>query len=47
VPELTGLSGEAEQARDRLMAHIERTGRVGRRLAERRTEADALVGLRS
>jgi acyl-[acyl-carrier-protein] desaturase len=39
VAELTGLDGEAEAARERLMAHIERTGRLGRRLAARR-EAD-------
>jgi acyl-[acyl-carrier-protein] desaturase len=47
VTELTGLTSEAELARDRLVSHIERTGRVGRQLAERRTAADTLVGLQS
>ena len=37
---LEGLSPEAEQARESLMARIEKIGRVGRRLAERRA-ADA------
>ena len=36
LPELTGLSAEAEQARERCLAQIDRVGRVGRRLAERR-----------
>ncbi|MBW8827327.1 MAG: acyl-ACP desaturase [Acidobacteria bacterium] len=36
LPELTGLSPEAEQARDRCLAHIERVGRAGRHLAEKR-----------
>jgi acyl-[acyl-carrier-protein] desaturase len=39
--DLEGLSSEAEAARDRLVAHIERTGRIGRRMAERR-HADAV-----
>jgi acyl-[acyl-carrier-protein] desaturase len=38
--ELEGLSSEAETARDRLVAHIERTGRVSRRMAERRHADD-------
>jgi len=36
VEELTGLSADAERARDRLVARIERTGRIGRELQERR-----------
>ena len=39
IEELTGLSSEAEVARDALLKHIERTGRVGRRLAEQRSAA--------
>jgi acyl-[acyl-carrier-protein] desaturase len=38
VDELTGLSGEAEAARTRCLAHIDRVGRVGRRIQERRKE---------
>ncbi len=38
---LEGLTPEAEQARESLMARIEKIGRVGRRLAERRAAADA------
>jgi acyl-[acyl-carrier-protein] desaturase len=33
---IEGLSPEAEQARERCLAHIERVGRAGRRTAERR-----------
>ena len=36
LTEITGLSDEAEQARDRCLAHIERVGRLGRRLVEKR-----------
>ena len=36
--ELEGLTPEADQARASLVARIERTGKVGRRLAERRSE---------
>jgi acyl-[acyl-carrier-protein] desaturase len=36
LAELTGLSAEAEQARARCLAYIERVGRAGRHLAERR-----------
>jgi acyl-[acyl-carrier-protein] desaturase len=36
VSELEGLSAPADAARERLIAHIERVGRLGRRLAERR-----------
>ncbi|MHB8464434.1 MAG: acyl-ACP desaturase [Acidimicrobiales bacterium] len=39
VESLTGLSDEAEAARDALLIHIDRVGRVGRRFAERRAEA--------
>ena len=38
VAELTGLSDEAEQARDRLLKRIDRIGRAGRRVASRREE---------
>ncbi len=38
VAELTGLSAEAEVARDALLARIERTGRIARRITERRDE---------
>ena len=38
VAELTGLSDEAERARDSLVKRIDRIGRVGRRLASRRDE---------
>jgi acyl-[acyl-carrier-protein] desaturase len=38
VAELTGLSHEAERARDSLIKRIDRIGRVGRRLASRRDE---------
>ncbi len=39
LAELTGLTDEAEQARDRTLTKIERTGRLGRRLSERRGES--------
>jgi acyl-[acyl-carrier-protein] desaturase len=42
VQDLTGLSDEAEAARDSLLERIERTGRVGARLAERRQATDAI-----
>lgn len=38
VEGLTGLSDEAQQARDALLRRIDRIGRVGRRLASRRDE---------
>ena len=41
LAELTGLSDEAERARDRTLKHIERTERVARRLANRREPATA------
>ena len=43
VADLTGLSPEAEAARDKLMDKIDRIGRVGRRLAARREPA-SIVG---
>ena len=36
LTELTGLSDAAERARDKIVAHITRIGRVAARLAERR-----------
>lgn len=39
IDEVTGLTPEAEQARDNLMAHIERVGKAARRQAERRERA--------
>ena len=36
VEHLTGLDGDAEQARDRLMARLAKSERVARRMAERR-----------
>ena len=39
VPELEGLTPEAEQAREALVDRIDRIGRAGRRLADRRTAA--------
>ena len=41
LPSLTGLSGMAEAARDRLMRLIDRIGRMGRLMAERRAERRA------
>lgn len=36
IADVEGLDAEAEQARDRLMKYIERVGRVGRRVTDRR-----------
>lgn len=36
LAELTGLSAEAEQARERCLRHIEKVGKAGRRMAARR-----------
>lgn len=36
LPNLTGLTPEAEAARERVMAHIEKSGRVAQRLAQRK-----------
>jgi acyl-[acyl-carrier-protein] desaturase len=41
LAELEGLSGEAEAARERVLASIERTRRVGARLKERRQRREA------
>jgi acyl-[acyl-carrier-protein] desaturase len=42
VQDLTGLTDEAEVARDSLLDRISRTGRIGARLAERRQASDAV-----
>jgi hypothetical protein len=39
VDRIEGLSGEAEQARERLMAHLAKSERVARRLADRKQSA--------
>ena len=39
VTELTGLTAEAEQAREALIKRIERTAKVGKRLAAERIDA--------
>ena len=39
VEELSGLTDDAERARDALLSFIDRVGRVGRRLAARREAA--------
>jgi acyl-[acyl-carrier-protein] desaturase len=41
LPELTGLSSEAEASRDRLLGHVERMGRIAQRLQDRRQNAEA------
>lgn len=41
LPSIEGLSGEAEQARERALGQIDRIGRIGRRLSERRDMASA------
>ena len=41
IDKVEGLSASAEQARDRLMHHIERVGRVAKRQADRRVSAAA------
>jgi len=41
ITELTGLTAEAEASRDRLLSHIDRMGRVARRLQDRRQNAEA------
>lgn len=41
IDKVEGLSATAEQARDRLMHHIERVGRVAKRQADRRASAAA------
>jgi acyl-[acyl-carrier-protein] desaturase len=42
---LTGLSPEAEQARERTVAHLKRLERVSRRVADRRDRRLASVGM--
>jgi acyl-[acyl-carrier-protein] desaturase len=44
LADLEGLTPEAEEARDRIVRHVERVGRAGRRLAARRAEREQLVG---
>jgi acyl-[acyl-carrier-protein] desaturase len=39
VEEVTGLSAEAERARDRLFSHVERVARVAKRFEQQRSEA--------
>ncbi|MDE0699914.1 MAG: acyl-ACP desaturase [Acidimicrobiaceae bacterium] len=46
VADLEGLSGEAEQARERLIRYIGRVGKVGRRIAARREERLAVAAER-
>ena len=43
LPELEGLNGEAEAARDRIMNYIEKTERVAGRMKARREKAEALA----
>ncbi len=43
VDKLTGLSGEAEKAREHLLSFIERLGRIAQRLTARRLERTATV----
>jgi acyl-[acyl-carrier-protein] desaturase len=42
VAEIEGLSAEAEQARDRLIAYVERMARVSARLAQRREQFESV-----
>ncbi|MGH9249886.1 MAG: acyl-ACP desaturase [Acidimicrobiales bacterium] len=44
VEQLTGLTAEAERARDALLGRIARIGRAGRRLARHRADERELVG---
>ncbi|MGI9034038.1 MAG: acyl-ACP desaturase [Acidimicrobiales bacterium] len=41
LKELSGLSADADQARDRLLAFVDRMGSIARRLAARRARAEA------
>ena len=43
LADLEGLTPEAEEARERLIHHIDRLGRTGRRLAERRAAAETVA----
>ncbi len=47
VERLEGLTPEAEESRHRLIRQIERVGKVGRRMAERRAEATERAGDRA
>ncbi len=47
VAEITGLSDEAERARDALVQRVERIGQAGRRLAERRAQTQDSVAAAS
>ena len=44
IAELTGLTAEAEKARDRLTAYLERAARVSARVAQRRERVGASAG---
>jgi acyl-[acyl-carrier-protein] desaturase len=44
LTDITGLNADAEQARDRVLAHIERLGKVARRMSERRGDAPSVEG---
>jgi hypothetical protein len=41
VDQVEGLSPEAEQARERVLAHVQRVGQVARRQAERQSRDSA------
>ena len=43
IESLEGLDADAEQARDRLMSRLEKSGRVARRLAERKDELASVL----
>jgi hypothetical protein len=43
IETIEGLDAEAQAARDRIVHHIGRIGRVGRRLADRRDAAASAV----
>jgi acyl-[acyl-carrier-protein] desaturase len=43
VEDVTGLSDEAEEARDALLTRIDRIGKAGRRQARKRLEAEAAL----
>ena len=45
VEQLEGLTDEAEQAREKLLHFIDRVGRIGRRLAERRSKVPEPVAV--
>jgi acyl-[acyl-carrier-protein] desaturase len=48
LPELEGLNAEAEQARERCLAHIERMGRIARRQTDKReARGEAFTGASS